>query len=103
MSSVAKFWTKVDKTSRYHAHRAVRSIRGAWWDMRRPRACRPVFIVGCSRAGTTLVYCTHSEAEELGSLYRETHDFWATLHSLSERNWETHGLKAEEASQKANV
>ena len=99
MSSVAEFWTKVDKTLRYHAHRAVRGIRGAWWDMRRPRACRPVFIVGCSRAGTTLVYRTYSEAEELISLYRETHDFWATLHALSERNWNSHIVTAAAACQ----
>jgi hypothetical protein len=46
-----------------------------------------------------MVYRTYSEAEELGSLYLETHDFWATLHPLAERNWETHGLRAEEASQ----
>ena len=99
MSSVAEFWTKVDKTVRYHAHRAVRDIRGAWWDMRRPRACRPVFIVGCSRAGTTLVYRTYSEAEELISLYRETHDFWAGLHPLSERNRNSHILIAADACQ----
>nr|QNO45276.1 hypothetical protein GHMBFEBI_00010 [Methanosarcinales archaeon ANME-2c ERB4] len=99
MLSIADFWIKIDKTLRYHALRVVQNVRGVWWDMSPRRACRPVFIIGCSRAGTTMVYRTYSEAEELASLYRETHDFWATLHPLEDRNWESHALMAEEASQ----
>lgn len=100
MPSQNEFWIKVNKTLRYHARRVARGICGAWWDMSRPQVRKPVFIIGCSRAGTTMVYRTYSEAEELGSLYRETHDFWAALHPLAERNWETHALKVTDASQR---
>lgn len=61
-------------------------------------ASRPIFIIGCSRAGTTLVYKTFSESRELGSLQRETHDFWVDLHPLSKKNWDTHALGAADAS-----
>ena len=38
-----------------------------------------------SRGGTTLVYRTFSESRELGSLIRETHDYWAGLHPIEAR------------------
>ncbi len=59
---------------------------------------RPVFIVGCSRAGTTVVYKTFSASPELGSLDRETHDFWSDLHPLQERAYATHALGRSDAS-----
>ena len=55
-------------------------------------------MVGCSRAGTTLVYKTLSESALLGSLQKETHDFWAGLHPPAERNWDTHRIPPEKAS-----
>ncbi|MCH9675607.1 MAG: sulfotransferase [Gammaproteobacteria bacterium] len=51
---------------------------------------RPIFVVGCSRAGTTLVYKTLSVSRQLGSLQRETHDFWSELNPLPEREWISH-------------
>lgn len=86
------FWVKVDKTLRYHGNQIRRGIRGLWWDHYRPIADRPLFVVGCSRAGTTLVYRTFAEARELGSLKRETHDFWDSLHPIEQREWKTHAL-----------
>lgn len=35
---------------------------------------------------------------QLGSLQRETHDFWVDLHPLPRKNWDTHGLTAADAS-----
>ena len=55
-------------------------------------------MVGCSRAGTTLVYKTLSESREIGSLQRETHDYWTDLHPLADKNWDTHALDASDAS-----
>ena len=92
------FWQKVDKTLRYHGKHAVIGLRGWWWDIRHLKVERPIFVVGCSRAGTTLVYKTLSESGEIGSLQRETHDFWARLHPLQEKNWETHALSDDDAS-----
>jgi hypothetical protein len=96
---MGEFWQKVDKTLRYHGGQTAIALRGAWWDVHPVKAKRPVFIVGCSRAGTTLVYKTLSESRELGTLQRETHDFWAELHPLQEKNWETHALTATDASE----
>ncbi|MDV7397629.1 hypothetical protein RZS08_39885, partial [Arthrospira platensis SPKY1] len=39
--------------------RALRySLRGLWWDVTRPAMPDPVFVVGCSRSGTTVTYET---------------------------------------------
>jgi len=89
--------SKVEKTLRHHAGRGLVYLRGLWWDVAKPMPRAPVFIVGCSRAGTTLVYKTFSESGELGSLQRETHDYWSGLHPLEDRHWESHALSATDA------
>ena len=89
---------KVGKTLRYHGRRAMTAARGAWWDLSRRPLERPIFVVGCSRAGTTVVYKTLSESREIGSLQRETHDFWGGLHPLATKNWRSHALDALDAS-----
>jgi len=95
---LSEFWLKVDKTLHYYGNAALRAARAAWWDVRRPAATRPIFVVGCSRAGTTLVYKTFSESREIGTLQRETHDFWVELHPLERKHWDTHGLSEADAS-----
>ncbi len=92
------FWLKVDKTLRYQGQQVLRGLRGAWWDVAHTPAHKPVIIVGCSRAGTTVVYKTFSASAAIGSLNRETHDFWVDLHPLSNKQWDTHGLAADDAS-----
>lgn len=89
---------KVDKTLRHYARAGQRALRGMLWDLVQPEAVRPVFIVGCSRAGTTLVYKTFSQSRELGTLDRETHDYWMSLHHPRDKGWDTHALAAEDAS-----
>lgn len=89
---------KLRKTLRHHAGASLRNMRGGVWAMLRSMARKPVFVVGCSRAGTTLVYKTFSESRELGSLGRETHDYWNALHPVAERGWRTHALTAADAS-----
>ncbi len=94
---MGEFWLKVEKTVRYHSRQLLRTARAGWWQLTRPVAERPVFVVGCSRAGTTLVYRTLSESAELGSLQRESHDFWAGLHPPAARNWDSHAIGAAQA------
>ena len=89
---------KVGKTLDYHGRRALNTARGILWDVSRRALEKPVFVVGCSRAGTTLVYKTFSESRELGSLQRETHDFWIGLHPLAQKDWRSHALGATDAS-----
>ena len=96
---MSEFWLKVEKTLRYHGRQTAIALRGMWWDIHPVKASRPVFIVGCSRAGTTLVYKTLSESHELGTLQRETHDFWSDLHPLQDKHWKTHALAASDASE----
>lgn len=91
---------KAGKTLRFHGKNALIAARSARWALSRPRLERPVFVVGCSRSGTTLVYKTFSQSRELGSLHKETHDFWSALHPLEEKQWRTHGLGASDASQR---
>jgi hypothetical protein len=91
---------KIDKNIRHYGAAAQRAARDLRWTLGPVPVREPVFVVGCSRAGTTVVYKTLSEADELGSLQRETHDFWAELHPLAEKNWRSHALSAADASQR---
>ncbi len=89
---------KIGKTVAWHGRRVQRGLRAAQWSLKPARADRPVIVLGCSRAGTTLVYKTLSESPELGTLQRETHDFWTELHPPARKSWDTHGLIAADAS-----
>jgi hypothetical protein len=89
---------KVGKTLAHYARRAQRGVRTMRWTLARRPAQRPIIVVGCSRAGTTLVYKTLSESREIGSLQRETHDYWTGLHPLADKHWDTHALDAGDAS-----
>ncbi|MBW8371332.1 MAG: sulfotransferase [Thiobacillus sp.] len=93
-----EFLIKVSKTLAYHARRMQRGVRNARWRLTRHPAQRPIIVVGCSRAGTTLVYKTLSESKEIGSLQRDTHDYWTDLHPPADKNWDTHALDARDAS-----
>lgn len=90
---------RIGKTVTWHARRIRRAMRTVNWTLQPVRADRPVIVLGCSRAGTTLVYKTLSESPALGTLQRETHDFWTDLHPLHDKHWDTHGLMAEDASE----
>lgn len=95
--SLSEFFDKAGKTLAHHAHGLQRSLREMRWSLARRPASRPIIVVGCSRAGTTLVYKTLSESDEIGSLHRETHDYWSDLHPPAEKNWDTHALGAGDA------
>lgn len=95
----AGYWLKIKKTGRHYARASLHALRGLIWDVRPLLADRPVFVVGCSRGGTTLVYRTFSECRGLGSLHRETHDYWSRLHPIEARAWRSHDLTATDASE----
>ena len=98
MEIMSEFWIKVKKTLHYYFTKLLKTIRSFRWKLSKPIAETPVFILGCSRAGTTLVYKTFSESKQLGSLNKETHDLWASLHPIEEKNWTGHELLADDAS-----
>ncbi|MCA1926329.1 MAG: sulfotransferase [Thiobacillus sp.] len=95
--NVNEFIEKAKKTLAWHMRRARRAARGRIWAIRRTPAERPIIVVGCSRAGTTLAYKTLSESHEIGSLQRETHDWWSALHPPADKHWDTHALEAADA------
>ena len=91
---------KVFKTSRYYYARTKVGLRDIRFSIRPVSLYKPIFVVGCSRAGTTLVYKTMSESKELGSLNKETHDFWSSLHPLDQVEWNTHEVSESSACEK---
>jgi len=95
---LSEFLIKVSKTLAHHGRRIQRGVRSGGWLLTRRSAQRPIIVVGCSRAGTTLVYKTLSKSGEIGSLQRETHDYWMDLHPLADKNWDTHALDVGDAS-----
>ena len=94
-----EFRLKVDKTVRHYAKKIKVNIRSAWWNYSRPAADHPIFIVSGSRSGTQMLYKTLSESREIGTLQREIYDVWDSLHHPSDKNWDTHTLNADDASQ----
>ncbi len=45
-----------------------------------PKIKDPVFIIGCYRGGTSIVFRLLSESDELWSLYRESNHMWRKYH-----------------------
>ncbi|MEZ0123242.1 MAG: sulfotransferase [Candidatus Reddybacter sp.] len=93
-----EFFDKLYKTLKYYDAIARVNIHKVRFSVSPVSLTQPIFVVGCSRAGTTLVYKTFSESKELGSLQKETHDFWADLHPPEERSWAGHEIAATSAS-----
>ena len=83
---------KVIKTLCFYTKKALISYRTLHYSIKPVVLIKPIFVVGCSRAGTTLIYKTFSQSKHLGSLNKETHDFWAQLHPLAERLWNSHAI-----------
>ncbi len=92
------FMTKAIKTIHYHAIQSQQRSRDILWPLVKPQFSRSVFIVGCSRSGTTAVFKTLSLATGLASLLKESHDFWNDIHPPSENNWESHMLGSEQSN-----
>jgi len=73
------------------------AVRGLWWDLARGQARDPVFVVGCSRAGTTVTYETIAASPGLLSLGHEIPEFWDSLWGPAHNNWESEAAGAEHA------
>lgn len=73
------------------------AARGIYWDLARARLRDPVFVVGCSRSGTTVTYETISASPELRSLGHEIPEFWDSLWGPAHNGWESEAAGAEHA------
>src|ERR1700680_4759999 len=78
--------------------RALRfGMRGRYWDLARSQAADPVFVVGCSRSGTTVTYETIAMSPQLLSFGYEIPEFWDSLWGPHHNNWESEAAGAEHA------
>ena len=74
------------------------SIREAIWKLSNQDAGPPVFIVGCSRSGTTVTYETIIKAREIIGFGYELPQFWDRLYGPKLNNWESEAATEENAS-----
>ena len=72
-------------------------LRGLWWDVRRPSMPDPVFVVGCSRSGTTVTYETLAAAPAFLSFGWEIPQFWNSLHGPLTNGWHSESADAGDA------
>ena len=72
-------------------------LRGLWWDVTRPAVPDPVFVVGCSRSGTTVTYETLATAPQFLSFGWEVPQFWNSLYGPLENDWYSEAAGAEHA------
>lgn len=94
----AELGLKLRKTLQHHGREATVAARAALWDRFRWPAERPVFVLGCSRAGTLMLYKTLQLAPGLGALQRDLYAFWWQLHPPARKHWVTHAFGAADAS-----
>lgn len=74
-----------------------RGVKGLRWDLLRPDQPDPVFVIGCSRSGTTVTYETLAAASRFLSLGVEIPEFWNGLYGPLNNGWLSEAAGAEEA------
>jgi hypothetical protein len=72
-------------------------LRGLWWDMAHPAMPDPVFLVGCSRSGTTITYETLAAAPQFLKFGWEIPQFWDSLYGPLSNGWQSEAAGAEDA------
>ena len=98
MPSLRNLHKLLDPEIRAKNLRAMRfAVRGLYWDLVRSQAKDPVFIVGCSRSGTTVTYETIAMSPQLLSFGHEIPEFWDSLWGPRHNGWESEAAGAENA------
>jgi hypothetical protein len=72
-------------------------LRGLWWDLVGPAVPDPVFVVGCSRSGTTITYETLAAAPQFLKFGWEIPQFWDKLYGPLNNGWQSEAARAEDA------
>lgn len=67
-------------------------LRGLWWDATRPEVPDPVFVIGCSRSGTTITYETLAASPRFASFGWEIPQFWDRLYGPLNNGWHSKPL-----------
>lgn len=71
--------------------------RGLWYDVTRPAMPDPVFVVGCSRSGTTITYETLGRHPGFLKFGWEIPQFWNSLYGPLNNGWHSEAAGAEHA------
>jgi len=74
-----------------------RKTRGVVWTLTRPRVPDPVFVIGCSRSGTTVTYETIAASGRFLTFGYEIPQFWDRLYGPRLNNWESEAAGSEHA------
>jgi hypothetical protein len=57
---------------------------------------RPIFVIGCPRSGTTLLFRLLRKLPDVVSIGTEGHALWETFHHPRDRNWRSSALDADD-------
>lgn len=74
-----------------------RAARGMIWTLTRPRVPDPVFVIGCSRSGTTITFETLAASGAFLHFDYEIPQFWNQLHGPHTNRWESEAAGAQHA------
>lgn len=72
-------------------------LKGQWWNMTQPATRDPIFIIGCSRSGTTVTFETLGQSSEVVSLGYETPQLWHQLFGPAHNQWHSEAANADDA------
>jgi hypothetical protein len=74
-----------------------RNLRGLVWRVTRPQVPDPVFVIGCSRSGTTITFETIAASGAFLNFDYEIPQFWNSLHGPHTNGWESEAAGPEHA------
>ncbi len=98
MPSLRKLLKLLDPDIRAKNLRAAKfAARGVAYDLLAPEQPDPVFVLGCSRSGTTVTYETLAAAPQFLSLGVEIPEFWNGLYGPLNNGWLSEAAGAEQA------
>jgi Sulfotransferase family len=98
MSNLSRIWKLVDSEIRQKNLRALTLwLKEQIYLIRRPPLPDPVFVLGCCRAGTTLIHETLALSRGLASLGYSTPEFWDSLYGPRHNGWESEAASSGDA------
>jgi hypothetical protein len=74
-----------------------RAARGFIWSITRPAMPDPVFVIGCSRSGTTVTFETIAASGRFLNFGHEFPQFWNGLYGPLNNGWESEAAGAKQA------
>jgi hypothetical protein len=86
---------------RRNAPRVAQPLSLALPHARPPR--RPIFVIGCPRAGTSALLELLLRSPELGWLHHEGHALWDAHHSPKDRGWDSDAIGAGDVTERERV